>query len=34
MNNFWLGFILGMPIWGSLGAIIIALVMGGNRDDS
>lgn len=33
MNNFWLGFILGIPIWGSLGVLLMALVIGGNRDD-
>lgn len=29
---FWLGFFIGMTIWGSIGAILIALVIGGNRE--
>ena len=33
MGEFWIGFIVGMPVWGSLGVLIMALVIGGNRDD-
>ena len=30
---FWLGFFIGMPIWGSIGVLLMALVIGGNRND-
>ena len=33
MDEFWIGFIVGIPVWGSLGVLIMALVIGGNRDD-
>lgn len=29
---FWLGFFIGMPIWGSIGVLLMALVIGGNRE--
>ena len=29
---FWLGFFIGIPIWGSIGVLLMALVIGGNRE--
>lgn len=29
---FWLGFFIGMPIWGTIGVLLMALVIGGNRE--
>ena len=30
---FWLGFFIGMPIWGSIGTLLMALVIGGKDSD-
>lgn len=29
---FWLGLLLGIPIWGSIRILLMALVIGGNRE--
>lgn len=31
MNDFWLGFLIGLPVWGTVSILIFALVIGGKE---